>query len=97
MRDNSESLTRISRLGRRVIAQALRDLGIGSIEEQIDVMNWIKNGNFSQICDLCGWDESWVSDLFNRVNECEGVVREPIAKQCVKMVNNLAWGRRSDK
>lgn len=60
-------------------------------------MEWIKHGNFAQICDVCGWEEEWVADLFNRVNECEGVVREPITKQCVKMINGLAGSHSRDK
>ena len=42
------------------------------------------------MCDVSGWDDDWVTDVFRGIDEIQGAAREPIAKQCVHMLKSLA-------
>ena len=89
MRDHSEAITGISKLSRRVIHIALRDLGHGSRDTQERVMAWIHSDRFVLMCETAGWDEDWVEDVFMRVDDITGFARGPIASQCVAMLKKL--------
>lgn len=89
MRDNCAPTAGISRLARRVIHFALKDLGNGSGEVQEKVMVWVHSDDFNMMCEVAGWEMEWVEDVFMRVDDISGPARSSIANQCTDMMKRL--------
>ena len=75
---------------RAVIIAALKDLGNCSDLDRSKIFCWIRTDIFYEMCSFAGWSEEWLVDVFNRVDDLEGVVRREISDQCVHMLKFVA-------
>ena len=89
MRDNRQDTANLSRFGRRVLTAALSDLGSGNNETSRLVSEWIGTPGFVLFCDISGWNDDWVQDVFRRVDEIASPARGPVSSQCVKAMIDL--------
>lgn len=89
MRDNGQDTANLSRFGRRVLTTALNDLGKGDATTSRLVSEWVGTPGFILFCDISGWDDSWVGDVFNRVYEIGIAARGPVSSQCVQLMSDL--------
>ncbi len=87
---NKDTKNILKRLYRNVIIGAVKDLGCGDQHESTAVRNWLYTESYSFCCDLSGWDESWISDLFRSINSLPSAVSKKITRQCVEMMKGLA-------
>jgi len=89
MRDNHQDTANLSRFGRRVLTTALKDLGSGDTETSRLVSEWVGTPGFILFCDLSGWNDDWVQDVFNRVNDIASAARGPVSSQCIQAMTDL--------
>jgi|TARA_R110000851_G_scaffold19907_1_gene60676 hypothetical protein len=89
MRDNRQDTANLSRFGRRVLTAALSDLGSGNNETSRLVSEWVGTPGFILFCDISGWNDDWVQDVFRRVDEIASPARGPVSSQCVKAMIDL--------
>jgi hypothetical protein len=81
----SEDVAGVRRLGRAVITNALKDLGLGDEGESHDVKKWVRSSNFNRWCEYLNWGD-WVADVFDQVDEIDGPTRAEITRQCLRMM-----------
>lgn len=79
-----------SRLFRDVLIGELFSLGLGNSHEYNSVLRWMNSDRFDACCNLAGWDESWVMDLFKSISILPDVVKRPVARKCLKMLKAIA-------
>jgi hypothetical protein len=89
MRDNGQDVANLSRFGRRVLTTALKDLGSGDAGTSRLVSEWVGTPGFILFCDLSGWNDDWVQDVFNRVDEIASAARGPVSSQCADAMADL--------
>lgn len=89
MRDNDQDTANLSRFGRRVLTTALNDLGNGDTATSRLVSEWVGTPGFILFCDLSGWNDDWVEDVFNRVDDIASAARGPVSDQCVQAMTDL--------
>lgn len=85
MSNYSEDVAGVRRLGRAVITNALKDLGLGDEGESHDVNKWVRSSNFNRWCEYLNWGD-WVADVFDQVDEIDGPTRVEITRQCLRMM-----------
>tara|TARA_R110002167_G_scaffold30828_3_gene101851 strand:- start:845 stop:1138 length:294 start_codon:yes stop_codon:yes gene_type:complete len=89
MRDNRQDIANLSRFGRRVLTEALNDLGRGSAETSRQVSEWVGTPGFILFCDISGWNDDWVQDVFKRIDDIPTAARGPVSSQCVRAMGDL--------
>ena len=97
MRDNSQDIANLSRFGRRVLTTALSDLGSGNIKTSRLVSEWIGTPGFVLFCDISGWNDDWVQEVFERVDEIDSPSRGAISSQCAKAMESMPPERQEMK
>ena len=89
MRDNNQDIANFSRLGRRVLTTALNDLGSGDSNTSRLVSEWVGTPGFILFCDISGWDDGWVQDVFKRMDDIPTAARGAVSSQCVRAMGDL--------
>lgn len=85
MPNYSEDVAGVRRLGRAVITNALKDLGLGDDGESYDVKEWVRSPNFEKWCEYLNWNE-WVAEVFDQIDQIDGPTKAEITRQCLKMM-----------
>ena len=56
-------------LFRHVLVNALRDLGVGDLEDLVSSRSWRETEEFREVCSFAEWDVDWVAEIFSAVEQ----------------------------
>jgi len=53
------------------------------------VSEWVGTPGFILFCDISGWDDGWVQDVFKRMDDIPTAARGAVSSQCVRAMGDL--------
>ncbi len=80
----------LQRLYRDVVIGAVHDMGMGDWIAVRDVRLWMGKDSFGTVCYLANWDDGWIVDLFNSIDELPQQIKRQLTRKCVELLRALS-------
>ena len=78
------------RLARAILVRAAKDLGSHNVEVRKDIMDFVREDHFSDLCCAADWGDEWVRELMYSVDALRSSVRREIAAQVGRGLSTIA-------
>ena len=88
-REDETPEERIDRtLWRAVVAQAIRDMGVGDPCIALDAMEWLHSDDFDTCCDLAGINAEWLLAEIEKVHGLAPIYRDVMLRKLALILNS---------